>query len=72
MRGVEDAELPQFSILGYETNDRKVLIILDRNVKYIYLGNINTELLFKRQNACMCFANVHITRSNFRINLFPF
>lgn len=24
VRGVEDAELPQFTILGYETNDRKV------------------------------------------------
>lgn len=24
VRGVEDAELPQFSILGHETNDRKV------------------------------------------------
>ncbi len=25
IRGVEDAELPQFTILGYETNDRKVI-----------------------------------------------
>jgi hypothetical protein len=24
IRGVEEAELPQFTILGYETNDRKV------------------------------------------------
>lgn len=24
VRGVEEAELPQFTILGYETNDRKV------------------------------------------------
>ena len=24
IRGVEDAELPQFTIMGYETNDRKV------------------------------------------------
>lgn len=24
VRGVEDAELPQFTILGHETNDRKV------------------------------------------------
>lgn len=24
IRGVEDAELPQFTIIGYETNDRKV------------------------------------------------
>lgn len=26
VRGVEDAELPQFTILGHETNDRKVRI----------------------------------------------
>lgn len=24
VRGVEEAELPQFTIIGYETNDRKV------------------------------------------------
>lgn len=24
IRGVEEAELPQFTIIGYETNDRKV------------------------------------------------
>lgn len=26
IRGVEEAELPQFTIIGYETNDRKVII----------------------------------------------
>lgn len=26
VRGVEDAELPQFSILGHKTNDRKVIL----------------------------------------------
>lgn len=27
IRGVEEAELPQFTIIGYETNDRKVILI---------------------------------------------
>lgn len=28
IRGVEEAELPQFTIIGYETNDRKVTYLL--------------------------------------------
>lgn len=28
VRGVEEAELPQFTILGYETNDRKVKLLI--------------------------------------------
>lgn len=32
VRGVEEAELPQFTIIGYETNDRKVL-----NIFYIII-----------------------------------
>lgn len=28
IRGVEEAELPQFTIIGYETNDRKVTYLI--------------------------------------------
>lgn len=31
VRGVKEAELPQFTILGYETNDRKVKLVLHVN-----------------------------------------
>lgn len=29
IRGVEEAELPQFTIMGYETNDRKVWRLIE-------------------------------------------
>lgn len=35
IRGVEEAELPQFTIIGYETNDRKVTYF--DIVCYLYL-----------------------------------
>ncbi len=39
VRGVEDAELPQFTILGYETNDRKVKLIRQRLGQNTYYGS---------------------------------
>lgn len=36
IRGVEEAELPQFTIIGYETNDRKVSV-RDRQKKSLKL-----------------------------------
>ncbi|CAH2216600.1 jg4067, partial [Pararge aegeria aegeria] len=36
VRGVENAELPQFSILGHETNDRKVRKYINGPVRYLF------------------------------------
>lgn len=43
VRGVEGAELPQFTILGYETNDRKVWSYKNKNAAGF---NYQTKRLF--------------------------
>lgn len=37
VRGVEEAELPQFTIIGYETNDRKEKLATGKRSYYIML-----------------------------------
>lgn len=45
VRGVEEAELPQFTIIGYETNDRKVYAKIRE-----FCAIILTFLFFFRKN----------------------
>lgn len=44
VRGVSEAELPQFTIIGYETNDRKV------NLNFQFIRNkLKATGLFKKE-----------------------